>query len=138
MIMMLKNSLNIALVVVLSSAPIKAFQSQRSKQCTSHAMCMKEENKNFPFHGLLKKTIPTFLSIAFLSSNIRIASASEDIISSSWEPGLSYSIVKSGNGEQPIAGELVAIRFTGSYKGNVFDDTFKTDVPYLYRCGVGR
>ena len=31
----------------------------------------------------------------------------------------------------------MAIRFKGSYKGNVFDDTFATESPYFYRCGVG-
>lgn len=35
-------------------------------------------------------------------------------------------------------GDLVAIRFKGDYKGQVFDDTFKTEEPYFYRAGVGQ
>jgi FKBP-type peptidyl-prolyl cis-trans isomerase 2 len=31
----------------------------------------------------------------------------------------------------------VAIRFTASYKGKVFDDTFKTEQPYYYKNGIG-
>jgi FKBP-type peptidyl-prolyl cis-trans isomerase len=31
----------------------------------------------------------------------------------------------------------VAIRFTASYNGKTFDDTFKTEQPYYYKTGIG-
>jgi len=40
-------------------------------------------------------------------------------------------------GPTPKVGELVAVRFTGSYKGQVFDDLFKTAEPLYFRAGVG-
>ena len=33
--------------------------------------------------------------------------------------------------------DLVEIRFSGSYQGKQFDDTFSTPEPYYYRAGVG-
>ena len=38
-------------------------------------------------------------------------------------------------GATPNVGELAAIRFTGSYNGNVFDDLYKTKEPLYFRVG---
>jgi peptidylprolyl isomerase len=56
-----------------------------------------------------------------------------------WDPAVKYEIVTKAptDAVQPKVGDLVAIRFRGEYKGNAFDDTFKTDQPYFYRAGVG-
>jgi FKBP-type peptidyl-prolyl cis-trans isomerase len=58
---------------------------------------------------------------------------------SPWSKDVQYEVVKSGKKDaaRPKVGELVTIRFKGSYKGTVFDDTFKTEQPYIYRTGVG-
>lgn len=37
----------------------------------------------------------------------------------------------------PKVGDMVAIRFVGSYQGKVFDDTMSADLPYFYRAGAG-
>ena len=44
---------------------------------------------------------------------------------------------KSGDENKPKVGDMVEVRFKGSYKGNEFDNTYKTATPYLYRAGVG-
>lgn len=57
----------------------------------------------------------------------------------SWNKDITVETIKkpSASAAGPKAGDMVEIRFKGSYKGNVFDDTFKTDAPYYYRAGVG-
>ncbi|GAB5029951.1 peptidyl-prolyl cis-trans isomerase fkbp16 [Nannochloropsis oceanica] len=49
--------------------------------------------------------------------------------------GITYEVVENGNGPVPKVGELAAIRFTGAYKGNVFDDLYKTKEPLYFRVG---
>ena len=58
-----------------------------------------------------------------------------DLAPASWSPGVQYEVIKQAPADAlgPKIGDLVAIRFRGSYKGNEFDDTFKTDQPYFYR-----
>ena len=58
-----------------------------------------------------------------------------DLVPAPWNNGIQYEVLKSApsGAGQPKVGDLVAIRFRGDYKGNTFDDTFKTDQPYFYR-----
>merc|ERR1719311_1212569 len=50
--------------------------------------------------------------------------------------GLSYEVLKANpKGASPVAGDLVAIRFKGSFDGKVFDDISGTDEPLYYRVG---
>lgn len=57
-----------------------------------------------------------------------------------WDSNVKYEVIQSAPKDSPKAkvGDLVAIRFRGDYKGQVFDDTFKTEEPYFYRAGVGQ
>lgn len=65
-------------------------------------------------------------------------SARAEFKQSPWSSGVQYEVVKSNpDGDVAKVGELVAIRFKGSYKGNEFDNTFATSEPYYYRVGVG-
>ena len=51
--------------------------------------------------------------------------------------GVTYSVIKSGNGPKPDLGELVAIRFA-AYNGDIkIDDIFDTPEPYYTRLGSG-
>ena len=45
--------------------------------------------------------------------------------------------MKKGNGAQLKVGDLVEVRFLGTYRGAVFDDTFSTAEPYYFRAGTG-
>lgn len=58
-----------------------------------------------------------------------------DLAPAPWSPGVQYEVIKQAPADalKPKIGDLVAIRFRGSYKGTDFDDTFKTDQPYFYR-----
>jgi len=49
--------------------------------------------------------------------------------------GMTYEVLEKGNGPVPQVGELAAIRFTGAYKDNVFDDLYKTKEPLYFRVG---
>lgn len=49
--------------------------------------------------------------------------------------GLGYTMVKKGTGPPAQVGDLVGIRFKGSYNGVVFDNLFDATTPYFYRVG---
>lgn len=49
--------------------------------------------------------------------------------------GLGYTVVKKGSGPPAQVGDLVGIRFKGSYNGVVFDNLFDATTPYFYRVG---
>lgn len=51
--------------------------------------------------------------------------------------GVSYEIVKGGNGVKPEVGELIAIRFAAFVDGRKIDDIFDTPEPYYTRLGSG-
>jgi FKBP-type peptidyl-prolyl cis-trans isomerase len=76
------------------------------------------------------------LSIGLLiSGNTEVRA---DFKPSPWDDKVLYDVVTSNpSGLKPKVGELVAIRFKGSFKGNVYDNTFDTPEPYFYRAGVG-
>lgn len=50
---------------------------------------------------------------------------------------LQYNVVKKGKGPAPEVGDLVGIRFKGTYNGVVFDNLFEETKPYFYRVGSG-
>ena len=57
-----------------------------------------------------------------------------------WNSNIKIETLKKGAGgdeNKPKVGDLVEIRFKGSYKGTEFDNTYKTELPYVYRMGVG-
>ena len=58
-----------------------------------------------------------------------------DMAPSPWLDKLQYEVLKAAatDAAKPKAGDLVAIRFSGSYNSVVFDDTFNTADPYYYR-----
>lgn len=102
---------------------------------------MRVENTNNQFiNNEIRKKINTFISKKFhilpVITSLCIATnpAFADVVKAPWSADTQLEIVK-GNQDAPMpkAGDLVAIRFKGSYKGNPFDDTFSTDQPYLYR-----
>ena len=53
------------------------------------------------------------------------------------ENGVTYEVIKKGNGPKPEVGELIAIRFA-AYNGPIkIDDVFDTPEPYYTRVGSG-
>lgn len=61
--------------------------------------------------------------------------ANAELVSAPWSERVQYEILKQApaGALQPKVGDLVAIRFRGSYKGTDFDNTFKNELPYFYR-----
>ena len=51
--------------------------------------------------------------------------------------GVSYEVVKKGDGPKPEVGELVAIRFAAYFGDRKIDDIFETPEPYYTRLGSG-
>eukprot|EP00429_Kryptoperidinium_foliaceum_P053840 CAMPEP_0176080660 /NCGR_PEP_ID=MMETSP0120_2-20121206/40347_1 /TAXON_ID=160619 /ORGANISM="Kryptoperidinium foliaceum, Strain CCMP 1326" /LENGTH=182 /DNA_ID=CAMNT_0017414427 /DNA_START=37 /DNA_END=585 /DNA_ORIENTATION=+ len=51
--------------------------------------------------------------------------------------GVSYEVVKNGDGPKPEIGELIAIRFKAFCGSNQIDDIFDTPEPYYTRLGSG-
>lgn len=74
-------------------------------------------------------------SLVFSQGQLALA----ELIPAPWDTNVKYEIIKSGSDPEQAAkvGDLVTIRFRGKFKDVIFDDTFKTDEPYFYRCGVG-
>ena len=91
-------------------------------------------NRQMQFKG---SAIPIVVS-ALMSTIVNVMPANADFSLAPWSDQIQYEVVKSNpNGEKPKVGEMVAVRFKGSYKGTTFDDTFSTEQPYYYRAGVG-
>ena len=51
--------------------------------------------------------------------------------------GVTYEVVKTGQGVKPEVGELIAIRFAAFVDGRKIDDIFDTPEPYYTRLGSG-
>lgn len=133
---MSKMLVSICLLVVaasLSNAFIFSRPAVVARKSTQLAAAA--ETTEF-FKTAWKKCLPVVVA-ASLTSFPGVSLA--DMIISPWSKDVQYEVVKSAKKDaaKPKVGEMVAIRFTGSYKGNVFDDTFKTEQPYFYRTGVG-
>ena len=75
-----------------------------------------------------------FTAAAVFQALPKAASAAEVTLPS----GLIYEVITPGKGEKAVVGDLVAVRFKGSYKGNVFDDILSAPEPYYFRVGTER
>lgn len=76
-----------------------------------------------------------FVASSTLAVGVPAAFASEYTTTPS---GLQYKVIKSAaDGAVPKIGDLIAIRFKGSYEGKVFDDITETPEPLYYRVGAG-
>lgn len=88
-------------------------------------------------NAIKRAAVPIVVS-ALISTVVNVMPANADFSIAPWSDKIQYEVVKSNpNGEKPKVGEMVAVRFKGSYKGTTFDDTFSTEQPYYYRAGVG-
>ena len=81
-------------------------------------------------HSTVKAAAAVFLG-GILQPSITLA----DLVPAPWSSEVKYEVLQSApaGSLQPKVGDLVAIRFKGSYKGSEFDNTFKTEFPYFYR-----
>jgi len=87
------------------------------------------------FQQTLKGGAATLLVGTFLGTTT-VVNAAEPLTTAS---GVTYEILKQGDGPKPEIGELVAIRFAAyvAATGNKIDDIFDTPEPYYTRMGSG-
>jgi len=78
--------------------------------------------------GFLQTTAAALLTVPFVAPSL--ANAAETLPN-----GVSYTVVKQGNGPKPEVGELIAIRFSAYYGDVKIDDIFDTPEPYYMRVG---
>lgn len=72
---------------------------------------------------------------AFLLTTLSTAGALVAATATRSEDEVALKVVKSGAGPTPEVGDLVGVRFKGSYKDVVFDNLFDSPQPYFYRVG---
>lgn len=78
---------------------------------------------------------PPLTRRAFLLSTLSTAGALAAATAIRSEEEIALKVVKSGAGPLPEIGDLVGIRFKGSYNDVVFDNLFDSPQPYFYRVG---
>lgn len=120
-------------------SPIPIF---RPNTCLGQNHCRRRPFPVITSAALLSPEISRRQSLRVLLSGIATLSIAPALITHAEDEvktasGLTYTVVKKGDGPQPNVGDLIAIRFRGSYNGVVFDDIFKTSEPYFYRLGSG-
>lgn len=79
-----------------------------------------------------RRAVLSGIALAALAVTVPTAEAAEQVTTPS---GLKYTVSKKGAGPKINVGDLVAIRFKGSYNDVPFDDLFSTSEPYFYRAG---
>lgn len=119
----------IVLFVQLSNVSGFLISSQRS--CSNS---IKSLNMAIDSSKLMNKVLSITIGLSCLVNTALAA----DFEPAPWDNTVQYQVLKkSGKDVKPIPGEMVTVRFKGSYKGFVFDDIFNTPEPYYYRAGVG-
>ena len=98
------------------------------------------------FSKAFTRALPLLVSGALFFNGgvmVPISQAAEDFVPTKyeavapWNSAIKYTVVKKGDGAEIKSGDLVEVRFVGSFQGKVFDDTFSTAEPYYYRAGLG-
>lgn len=74
---------------------------------------------------------------AFLSTLVSLTGSVIGVKALDASNDLQLKVVTEGKGPAPQIGDLVGIRFKGSYNGVVFDNLFNSTEPYFYRVGSG-
>ena len=123
------NILTIAILLSLLVAGI--FASPKTNGVSSWIRQFRSLDSKLSRHAL-----PVIISsLAF--SNIHPALA--EFTPSPWNKDILYEKVKTAAPDAPMPkiGDTVSVRFVGKYSDKIFDDTFKTEEPYMFRAGVG-
>lgn len=98
---------------------IKHINKRLSNQNADFVFRMSDSNGSTK---IIRK-IPVVLANLFLSNVINTAlpnfvhADTEEAKVAPWNAGIKYTVVKSGDGDMPKRGDLVAVRFIGSYNG---------------------
>lgn len=112
-----------------TSGPGRSCRSSRARTPTCSA--------EVPATGIVpaqvsRRAVLSGIALAALAVTVPEAKAAEEITTPS---GLKYRVATKGKGPKINVGDLVAIRFRGTYNDVPFDDLFATAEPYFYRAG---
>ena len=107
---------------------MRAFSFLLALFLSSNAHSLTTNNAQFSRQDMLK----TMGSVAAGWMLTSLPSGAETTAS-----GVSYEVIKKGDGPKPEIGELVAIRFAAFNGSNKIDDIFDTPEPYYTRLGSG-
>lgn len=76
-------------------------------------------------------------ALATIGSSMAALLVSSPAFAEKLPSGVTYEVIKKGDGPQPEVGELIAIRFAAFCGSNKIDDIFDTPEPYYTRVGSG-
>ena len=76
-------------------------------------------------------------ALATLGSSMAALLISPPAFAEKLPSGVTYEVIKNGDGPKPEIGELIAIRFAAFCGSNKIDDIFDTPEPYYTRLGSG-
>ena len=76
-------------------------------------------------------------ALATIGSSMAALLISPPALAEKLPSGVTYEVIKNGDGPKPEIGELIAIRFAAFCGSNKIDDVFDTPEPYYTRLGSG-
>ena len=121
------------LVLVLGSPSATAWVSSTPQTKQARTQLSAQSRSDF-LQTVVKTSAGLALGglVSFQTPSAARAASTETLAN-----GVSYTVLKSGDGPKPEKGELVAIRFA-AYNGEIkIDDIFDTPEPYYTRLGSG-
>lgn len=130
--MKVSATLLVVLIATLAETQAWTIPTPSSTSASTHLV-----SRTDVFKQALKKG-GAALTIATLMTNTVTAAPSVANAETTSE-GVTYEVIKKGDGPQPAIGELVAIRFAAyvAASGNKIDDIFDSPEPYYTRLGSG-
>lgn len=116
-------------LVLPTSRSGRSYQTARARSPTCSAVG--PATGSVPLQ-VSRRAVLSGIALAALAVSVPEAEAAEQITTDS---GLKYRVASKGKGPKINIGDLVAIRFRGTYNDVPFDDLFVTAEPYFYRAG---
>lgn len=119
------------ITAIVSLCALESGQAWSAPKANKASPVAAEVSRKSMLQTLVQGTVATAAAGTFLVQQPAWA-AGEKLAS-----GVTYEVVKEGNGIKPDVGELIAIRFAAYVDGRKIDDIFDTPEPYYTRLGSG-
>lgn len=125
----------------LAWAPSNTLSSSRNGVASTTALGMKPTMDSTSASGSVSSTRKAFVNSLLAGAMATTAAATVGVWPSfadeSLPNGVTYKVLKTGDGPKPEKGELVAIRFKAFAGEQKIDDIFDSPEPYYTRLGSG-
>lgn len=126
----------VSVAIVLLSGPSDAWTGGMSRNSANRPVQRQEQQQEQAPDQLLTRQDMLLRTMGGVVAGWALTTA-PTLAAESLPSGVTYEVVKSGDGAKPEVGELVAIRFA-AYCGSIkIDDIFDTAEPYYTRLGSG-